>query len=48
MLHNGPIKVMRDYIVEEENGTYKILFDTGWKDITKYDLERYYKQKDNK
>ena len=38
----------RDYIVEEENGTYKILFDTGWKDITKYDLERYYKQKDNK
>lgn len=38
----------RDYIVEEESGTYKILFDTGWKDITKYDLERYYKQKDNK
>ena len=37
----------RDYIVEEESGTYKILFDTGWKDITKYDLERYYKRKSN-
>ena len=37
----------RDYIVEEENGKYKILFDQGWKDITKYDLERYYKRKSN-
>ena len=37
----------RDYIVKEENGEYKILFDQGWKDITKYDLERYYKRKSN-
>ena len=37
----------RDYIVEEENGKYKILFNQGWKDITKYDLERYYKRKSN-
>ena len=37
----------RDYIIEEENGKYKILFDQGWKDITKYDLERYYKRKSN-
>ena len=37
----------RDYIVEEENGKYKILFDQGWMDITKYDLERYYKRKSN-
>ena len=25
----------------------KILFDQGWKDITKYDLERYYNRKSN-
>ena len=37
----------RDYIVKEENGEYKILFDQNWKDITKYDLERYYKRKSN-
>lgn len=37
----------RDYIVKEENGEYKILFDQSWKDITKYDLERYYKRKSN-
>ena len=37
-----------EYIVKEDSdGQLKILFDVGWTNITRYDLQRYYRKKSN-